>query len=350
MNINSIEKIYSPNIIKNKLVLNADTHLKIVEWRKTVSNIINGKDNRIIVVVGPCSIHDPIAAIEYAKYLVKMKKQFKNELFIIMRVYFEKPRTTVGWKGLINDPNLNDTFMINKGLEVARKLLIEINELGIPVGCEFLDVFTPQYYSDLVTWGAIGARTTESQVHRELASGLPMPIGFKNGTSGSLDIAVDAVVSSNHTHCFLGINEDGIASIVTTIGNSNSHIILRGGTTGVNFDHVSLMHLKKLMKNKVNTKVIIDCSHGNSRKIYTNQPIVLENIMSQYDNDEDIVVGVMIESNLKEGNQTLKPGYDLEYGKSITDACVGINTTTMMLNRISTSHIKKFLKIEYNVF
>ena len=334
ININSIEPIYSPNIIKNKLLLNNETYLKIIEWRNIVSNIVNGKDNRLIVVVGPCSIHDPIAAIEYAHYLVKMKEKFKNEIFIIMRVYFEKPRTTVGWKGLINDPNLNDTFMINKGLEVARKLLIEINELGIPVGCEFLDVFTPQYYSDLVTWGAIGARTTESQVHRELASGLSMPIGFKNGTSGSLDIAVDAVVSSNNSHCFLGINEDGVVSIVTTKGNINSHIILRGGSSGVNFDHVSLMHLKKLIKNKVNTKVLIDCSHGNSGKIYTNQPIVLETIMSQYDNGEDIVVGIMIESNLKEGNQTLKHGYKLEYGKSITDACVGIDTTTLMLNRI----------------
>jgi len=344
INVNTIESIYPPYSIKNKLPINNELGEKITEWRETVADIVNGKDNRIITIVGPCSIHDPKAALEYAKYLVNMKEKFSDELFIIMRVYFEKPRTTIGWKGLINDPNLNDTFKINEGLEIARKLLIDINSMGIPVACEFLDVFTPQYYSDLVTWGAIGARTTESQLHRQLASGLSMPIGFKNGTGGSLDIAVDAVVSSNYSHCFLGINEDGKASIVTTKGNKNTHIILRGGKTGPNFDHVSIMHLKKLMKEKVKTKVIVDCSHGNSGKIHTNQPIVIETLMAQYDNGENMVAGVMIESNLKEGNQKLVSGCkleDLEYGKSITDACVGLNDTTNMLKRMASSHNKR---------
>ena len=341
LNINSIESIYPPYSIKNKFPINSELSNKIIEWRNTVANIVNGTDNRLIAIVGPCSIHDPIAAIEYAKYLVKMKEKYQDELFIIMRVYFEKPRTTIGWKGLINDPELNDTFKINEGLEIARKLLIDINKMNIPVACEFLDVFTPQYYSDLVTWGAIGARTTESQLHRQLASGLSMPIGFKNGTGGSLDIAVDAVISSNYRHCFMGINEDGKASIVTTKGNKNTHIILRGGKTGPNFDHVSIMHLKKLMKNKITTKVIIDCSHGNSGKIHLNQPIVLEAIMAQYDNGENLVAGVMIESNLKPGNQKLVEGCKLEYGLSITDACIDLNMTTNMLNRMATSHNRR---------
>jgi len=337
LNISSIDSIYPPYSIKNELPLNNQLIENIIKWREVVSNIISGKDNRLIAIVGPCSIHDPVAAIEYAKYLVKMKEQYSKELFIIMRVYFEKPRTTIGWKGLINDPYLDDTYKINDGLKIARKLLLEITQLNIPIACEFLDVFTPQYYSDLVTWGAIGARTTESQLHRQLASGLSMPIGFKNGTGGSLDIATDAVISSQHPHSFIGINEDGDASIVNTKGNKDSHIILRGGKTGANFDHVSIMYLKTLMKNRITNKVIIDCSHGNSGKIHTNQPIVLDSIMSQYDNKENIIAGVMIESNLVEGNQSLKIGCDLEYGKSITDACIGLQMTNEMLGRMAKS-------------
>lgn len=337
INIKSIESFYPPCSIKSELPLDNNLSSKIIEWRKIVSDIITGKDNRILVVVGPCSIHDPKAAVEYAKYLQEMKEKYKKELFIVMRVYFEKPRTTVGWKGLINDPNLDNTFKINEGLKIARKLLIDVNALGIPVGCEFLDVFTPQYYADLVSWGAIGARTTESQLHRELASGLSMPIGFKNGTGGSIDIAVDAVVSSKFSHCFLGIDENARASIVTTKGNQDSHIILRGGKTGANFDHVSIMNLKKIIDGKVTNKVIVDCSHGNSGKIHTNQSIVVDTLMSQYDNDETIVAGVMIESNLVEGSQKLINKESLEYGKSITDACVGLPATTNMLERMAKS-------------
>ena len=342
LNIESIESIYPPYSIKNEIPVNNELTKKIIEWRNITSNILSGKDDRIIAIVGPCSIHDSEAALEYAQYLVEMKEKYCDQLFIIMRVYFEKPRTTIGWKGLINDPYLNDTFKINDGLKIARKLLLDITKLNIPIACEFLDVFTPQYYADLVTWGAIGARTTESQLHRQLASGLSMPIGFKNGTGGSLDIAVDAVISSQYSHCFLGIDENGKASIVNTKGNKDTHIILRGGKTGPNFDHVSIMHLKKLMEGKINNKVIIDCSHGNSGKIHSNQPIVIDAVMSQFDNGENVIAGVMIESNLKEGSQKLKVGCELEYGKSITDSCVGLEKTSIMLERIASSWNKRF--------
>lgn len=342
LNIESIESIYPPYSIKNEIPVSNELTQKIIEWRNITSNILSGKDDRIIAIVGPCSIHDSEAALEYAQYLVEMKEKYCDQLFIIMRVYFEKPRTTIGWKGLINDPYLNDTFKINDGLKIARKLLLDITKLNIPIACEFLDVFTPQYYADLVTWGAIGARTTESQLHRQLASGLSMPIGFKNGTGGSLDIAVDAVISSQYSHCFLGIDENGKASIVNTKGNKDTHIILRGGKTGPNFDHVSIMHLKKLMEGKINNKVIIDCSHGNSGKIHSNQPIVIDAVMSQFDNGENVIAGVMIESNLKEGSQKLKVGCELEYGKSITDSCVGLEKTSKMLERIASSWNKRF--------
>ena len=337
ININSIESIYSPLNIKNELSISEDLSNQIIDWRKTVEDIISGKDERIMLIVGPCSIHDPKAAREYGNYLNKMQQKFKKEIFILMRVYFEKPRTTIGWKGLINDPYLNDTYKINDGLRIARQLLIDINKMGIPVACEFLDVFTPQYYADLVTWGAIGARTTESQLHRQLASGLSMPIGFKNGTGGSLDIAVDAVISSQYPHSFLGINESGQASIVTTKGNKSTHIILRGGKSGANFDHVSISNLKKLMNEKITNKVVIDCSHGNSGKLHTNQPIVLDAIMSQFENGENIIAGAMIESNLVEGCQKLGDVSRLVYGKSITDACVGLEVTTQMLQRVANS-------------
>ena len=337
ININSIESIFNPLDIKNEFKIDEELSKEIIAWREAVSNIVSGTDNRLMVIVGPCSIHDPVAALEYAKYLQILQKKYEKELFILMRVYFEKPRTTIGWKGLINDPYLNDTYKINDGLKIARKLLIDINKLGIPVACEFLDVFTPQYYADLVTWGAIGARTTESQLHRQLASGLSMPIGFKNGTGGSLDIAVDAVISSQYPHCFLGINESGQASIVSTKGNKNTHIILRGGKTGANFDHVSVSSLKKLMKDKIRNKVVVDCSHGNSGKIHTNQPIVVDAIMSQYENGEDVFAGTMIESNLVEGCQKLVDPDNLVYGKSITDACVGLDATTLMLDRMAKS-------------
>tara|TARA_B100001093_G_scaffold487442_1_gene523715 strand:+ start:1021 stop:2094 length:1074 start_codon:yes stop_codon:yes gene_type:complete len=341
INISSIESIYSPINIKDELSIDTSLENKIMEWRSSVSKILSGEDSRILIIVGPCSIHDPKAALEYGKFLNTMQEKFKKEIFILMRVYFEKPRTTIGWKGLINDPYLNDTYKINDGLKIARKLLIDINKMNIPVACEFLDVFTPQYYADLVTWGAIGARTTESQLHRQLASGLSMPIGFKNGTGGSLDIAVDAVISSQYPHSFLGIDENGLASIVSTKGNESTHVILRGGKLGANFDHVSVSNLKKIInektKNEKINKVIVDCSHGNSGKIHTNQPIVIDAIMSQLENGENIIAGAMIESNLNEGSQKLTDPERLEYGKSITDSCIGLEMTTQMLQRVADS-------------
>jgi len=345
-NIDEIKELTKPILLRQQVPLKKDILDKIENHRLEIRNILDGNDKRTIVIVGPCSIHNISEAYDYALMLKELQKKYEEKLYIIMRVYFEKPRTTIGWKGLINDPYLNDSYKINDGLKIARKLLVDINEMDIPVACEFLDVFTPQYYADLVTWGAIGARTTESQLHRQLASGLSMPIGFKNGTGGSLDIAVDAVVSSQFKHSFLGINESGKASIVSTKGNQDTHIILRGGKTGPNFDHVSIMHLKKLMNNKISNKVIIDCSHGNSGKIHSNQPIVIDAVMSQFDNGENIIGGVMIESNLKEGSQKLSNDLSsLEYGKSITDACVGLITTTKMLERMAYSWNQRYSRL-----
>ncbi len=342
VNIENIGVIPCPTDIKSIYKLEDSLSENITRARDSIKKVLSGEDKRLIVIVGPCSIHDPKSALEYANYLSSRIKKYKNELLIVMRVYFEKPRTTIGWKGLINDPDLNDTYNIDKGLKVARELLININKLNVPIAVEFLDVITPQYYSDLVSWGAIGARTTESQVHRQLASGLSMPIGFKNGTGGSLDIAIDAVQSSNYEHTFLGIDDLGKASIVSTKGNPDSHVILRGGKTGCNFDHVSIAHLKKLMSGKINKKIIIDCSHGNSNKDYRNQKIVVDCVMSQYLNGEDVIAGIMLESHLKEGNQKLTSDFNkLEYGKSITDSCISLETTDEILENISRLWLQK---------
>lgn len=337
-NIESIEKIITPIELKNKIPLDLNTKTNIIKWRNEIDNIIQGKDNRLIVIIGPCSIHNVEEALDYASKLLLLRELFIDKLFIIMRVYFEKPRTTVGWKGLINDPDLNGSYNINKGLEVSRDLLLKINQMGIPTGCEFLDVFNPQYYADLVSWGAIGARTTESQLHRELASGLSMPIGFKNGTSGNVDIAIDAIICSNHPHVFMGINDEGSSSIVKTKGNKSAHLILRGGSNGPNYDHVNIKAINKMLKSKnITTKIIIDCSHGNSGKSYKNQPLVVESVMSQIENGETHICGLMIESNILEGCQKhdIKNGkVGLEYGKSITDECVNFDTSIKMLERL----------------
>ena len=342
-NIVSIEKIITPTELKTKFPLDSETKKNIIGWRKEIDNIIKGLDNRLIVIIGPCSIHNVDEAIDYAEKLKILREYYKDKLFIIMRVYFEKPRTTIGWKGLINDPDLNGTYNINKGLEMARQLLIEINQLGIPTGCEFLDVFNPQYYADLVSWGAIGARTTESQLHRELASGLSMPIGFKNGTSGNVDIAIDAVICANHHHVFMGIDDNGNSSIVKTCGNKSSHIILRGGIGGPNYDHVNVAIVNKMMKAKnITSKMIVDCSHGNSGKSFKNQPLVVDSIIGQINNGEKNICGVMIESNILEGCQKhdVKNGKEgLEYGKSITDECVSMEESIKMLERMSSLKI-----------
>ena len=334
-NISKFKPIISPAIIKDELPINEKLMRKVIEYRCVVENIVNNTDDRKIVICGPCSIHDYHAAIDYAKQLKQMSLQYPN-LFIIMRVYFEKPRTTIGWKGLINDPDLDNSLNINKGIRLARKLLIDIHNIGLPVGCEFLDTIIPQYISDLVTWGAIGARTVESQVHRELVSGLSMPIGFKNGTSGNIQVAVDAIVSAKNKHCFLGITNEGTPAIITTNGNNNSHLILRGGYHGPNYTKEFIDETIKTMKQaKLTVNIIVDCSHGNSNKDYRNQIKVATNIKQQIINGEHCIKGIMLESNLVEGNQKYSIEKTMVYGQSITDSCINLDTTKEILEIIN---------------
>ena len=277
--------IFSPEDLKKEIPLPSELEEQILEWREEITESIHNINGRFLIIVGPCSIHDPVSALDYAKRLLAFREEFAKNLVIVMRVYFEKPRTTIGWKGLINDPRLDGTCDIATGLRLARRLLLQINQLGLPVGCEFLDVFTPHYFADLISWGAIGARTTESQLHRELASGLPMPIGFKNGTDGSVEVAIDGIVSAQSPHAFLGINHDGKVSIVKTAGNKNLHVILRGSTTGTNYDKASIKNVYSLLQRRnLSTRILIDCSHGNSGKNYKNQPLVIEDVMNQIQN------------------------------------------------------------------
>ncbi len=321
--VESIKPLISPALLMSELPADAELQAFIAKRRQEIADIIQGRDQRLLVIVGPCSIHDEAAALEYAARLKTLSDALQDKLLIVMRVYFEKPRTTIGWKGYINDPELANSFNINKGLRLARELLLKINHLGLACATEFLDVITPQYVADLISWGAIGARTTESQVHRELASGLSMPIGFKNGTTGDVQIAIDAVRASNFPHHFLSVTKQGLSAIVSTQGNPDSHVILRGGKTP-NYD---LEHLQKahelLQKNKVATGLIVDCSHGNSQKNHLNQPKVLQDLAHTKQQHPEIpLCGVMLESHLVAGRQDLKDPKDLAYGQSITDACI----------------------------
>ena len=297
------------------------------DTRQEIARLVHGEDKRLLVIIGPCSIHDPKAALEYAEKLLPLRKKYEKELLIVMRVYFEKPRTTVGWKGLINDPHLDGSFDINFGLRQARRLLLTLNDMGMPASTEFLDMITPQYYADLISWGAIGARTTESQVHRELASGLSCPVGFKNGTDGNLKIAIDAIGAASNPHHFLSVTKAGHSAIVHTAGNPDCHVILRGGKE----PNYSSEHVKgaaeQLVKAGVTPKLMIDFSHANSRKDYKRQMEVAEDTAAQIRNGEDNIMGVMVESHLVEGRQD-KPE---TYGQSITDACIGWDTTEEML-------------------
>ncbi|NML24916.1 3-deoxy-7-phosphoheptulonate synthase AroG [Zoogloea dura] len=302
------------------------------EARSAIHRILFGADDRLLVVIGPCSIHDTDAAMEYARRLKAEADRLKNDLLVVMRVYFEKPRTTVGWKGLINDPMMDGSFRINEGLRIARKLLWEVNELGLPAGTEFLDMITPQYIADLISWGAIGARTTESQVHRELASGLSCPVGFKNGTDGNIRIAVDAIKAAQSPHHFLSVTKAGHSAIVSTSGNEDCHLILRGGK-GPNYDAASVdAACKELAASGLPGKLMVDFSHANSRKQHKLQVEVARDVGAQMANGEDRIIGVMVESHLKEGRQDLKPGVELEYGKSITDACIGWEDSLTVLD------------------
>ncbi|MZI95437.1 3-deoxy-7-phosphoheptulonate synthase AroG [Vibrio sp. CAIM 722] len=305
--------------------------------REAIHNILEGKDDRLVVIIGPCSIHDTEAALEYGKRLKSLRDELGDRLEIVMRVYFEKPRTTVGWKGLINDPYLNDTYEINDGVRIGRKLLLDLTDMGIPTASEFLDMITPQYLADLISWGAIGARTTESQVHRELASGLSCPVGFKNGTDGNIKIAADAIRSAESSHHFLSVTKYGHSAIVQTNGNPYCHIILRGGKEpNYSAEHVAQVK-QKLEEIGMPQKVMIDFSHANSSKQYQRQMVVAQDVCDQIEAGENAIFGVMVESHLVEGRQDLEAGAELTYGQSITDACIGWDDTEKMLRQLANA-------------
>ena len=327
-----------PAILLEELPLTEHASQTISRGRRQAEQIIQGQDDRLLVIVGPCSIHDPKAALEYADRLQSVVERFAGDLLLVMRVYFEKPRTTIGWKGLINDPKLDGSFDINNGLRTARQLLLTLAERGLPTGSEFLDVITPQHIADLISWGAIGARTTESQIHRELASGLSMPVGFKNGTDGSVQIAVDAIGAARGEHHFLSVTKQGISAIVSTRGNENCHVILRGSNAGPNHDAGSVAAAAALLeKAGLGTKIMIDCSHGNSRKDHRNQPTVAGEVAAQVAAGNRSLCGVMLESHLREGKQNHSAATPLVYGQSITDACIAWDTTVPVLEELAAA-------------
>ena len=322
-----------PSKLHNDIPLDYTSADTVSNTRRSIQNILHDNNPRLLVIVGPCSIHDIEAAKEYAEYIQEFRKKYNDKLEIVMRVYFEKPRTTVGWKGLINDPDINETYNIAKGVEMARKLLIEIAELGLPAGTEFLDPISPQYVTDIISWGAIGARTAESQIHRELASGLSCPIGIKNGTDGGLKAAIDGIQAANHSHVFLGATKEADIAMLKTAGNNDAHIILRGGKVP-NFDKESVENtLTALKEAEVNESIMIDASHGNSQKKFKQQIPVIDSICEQISDGNKNIKGVMIESHLNEGNQKITE--KLNYGQSITDACMGWDDTVMCLSKLN---------------
>jgi 3-deoxy-7-phosphoheptulonate synthase len=332
-----IKELTPPSVLLDKLEPSKATTDRIVKTRAEIHRILHSANDRLLVVIGPCSIHDYDAGIEYAKRLLTQYHKHSNELLIVMRVYFEKPRTTVGWKGLINDPHLDGSFDINEGLDLARRFLLEVNELGVPAATEFLDTITPQYTADLVSWGAIGARTPESQIPRELASGLSCPVGFKNGTDGNIRIAVDAIKAAASPHHFLSVTKDGRSAIISTTGNEDCHVILRGGKTP-NYDAENIDAVaKELAQSGLNAKVMVDCSHANSQRQYKLQKQVAVNVAEQLNTGDDRIIGLMIESHLNEGRQDHEPGCALEYGKSITDGCLGWDDTVEILDMLAES-------------
>ncbi|MDM4770506.1 3-deoxy-7-phosphoheptulonate synthase [Solimonas sp. SE-A11] len=338
--ISSVRPVSTPAQVQDEFPLTDNAAATVFQTRKEIQDILHGRDSRLLVIVGPCSIHDTQAALEYAARLKAFREQVQDDLLVVMRVYFEKPRTTVGWKGLINDPNLNDSYDIEQGLRVARKLLVTLNDMGVPAGVEFLDLLTPQYLADLVSWGAIGARTTESQLHREMASGLSCPVGFKNGTDGSVKVAVDAIVSAQSPHRFLSLTKDGQISIFETAGNADCHVILRGGSSGTNYDAKSVdAACAALTKAGLKPQVMVDFSHANSQKQHKRQVNVGEDVGHQIAGGDDRIVGVMIESHLVEGRQDIGP--DMVYGQSITDACIHWDDTTAVLGGLAASVAKR---------
>ena len=330
LRIRGVKKLATPSELKNEYPLNKVLVNQIIQQRKIIRDIINKKDKRLLVIIGPCSIHDTDAAFEYAKRLIKLSESVNDKYFVVMRVYFEKPRTTTGWKGFINDPHLDDSCDMEYGLKEARKLLIEISKMGLPMATEFLDPIIPQYTADLISWAAIGARTTESQTHREMASGLSMPVGFKNGTDGNIQVAINAISSASIPHSFLGIDQDGRTSVITTEGNPNTHLVLRGGENSPNFENPEVqIALKKLNDANIDPKLMIDCSHANANKIASNQINVWDNIIKQRSNGNYSIIGAMIESFIESENKKIIG--ENRYGLSITDPCISWTDTEKML-------------------
>ena len=338
LRIRSLHPLLPPAILMEEYPVDEKASNIVAEGRKNASRIVHGEDDRLLVIVGPCSIHDTKAALEYAGKLLPVRQRYIDDLEIIMRVYFEKPRTTVGWKGLINDPDLDGSFRINHGLRIARELLVNLADQGMPAGTEFLDTIVPQFTADLVTWGAIGARTTESQIHRELASGLSMPVGFKNGTDGNIQIAIDAVGASCQKHHFLSVTKQGLAAIVETKGNDSCHLILRGSKHGPNFHAEAVTEVtEKLASKNLRASVMVDCSHGNSNKDHRKQPEVAANLAEQVSAGSQSIFGVMLESHLVEGQQKYKSAESATYGQSITDACISWEQTEPVLESLAAA-------------
>ena len=339
INVDSQEVLLTPLQLKQALPMSDAVRATVADSRQVIRDILDRKDHRLFVVVGPCSIHDPVAAMDYARRLRALAAELDDTLYIVMRVYFEKPRTTVGWKGLINDPHLDDSFKLEEGLHIGRRLLLDILELGMPTSTEALDPISPQYLQDLITWSAIGARTTESQTHREMASGLSSPVGFKNGTDGNLTVATNALNSVAKPHRFLGINSEGQVSLFTTRGNPYGHIVLRGGSTGPNYDSVHIRICEQeLEKAGVAPNIMVDCSHANSNKQPELQPLVVENVANQILEGNKSIVGLMIESNIHAGNQSIPENLeDLAYGVSVTDGCIDWETTEASLRAMRAS-------------
>ncbi|MGM0542849.1 MAG: 3-deoxy-7-phosphoheptulonate synthase [Pseudomonadota bacterium] len=329
LNVLAQDVLTTPEALKQDVPLTEAAERTVIEGRHTIQRILDGSDPRLLMVVGPCSIHDVDAALDYARRLRALADEVSDSLYIVMRVYFEKPRTTVGWKGLINDPHINDSFEIDEGLHIARKLLVDLAEIGLPLATEALDPISPQYLQDCISWSAIGARTTESQTHREMASGLSSPVGFKNGTDGSLDVAINALQSVASPHNFLGINQSGQVAIIRTRGNGYGHVVLRGGNGKPNYDSVSVALAERELKNaNLSANIMIDCSHANSNKDAALQPLVLENVTNQILEGNTSIIGLMVESNIGWGNQKVPADLgDLQYGVSITDACIDWDTT-----------------------
>lgn len=344
VNVAAQDVLLTPAEVKRRVPLTERAEHTVLEGRHSLERILDRRDHRLMVVVGPCSIHDPAAAMDYAQRLKRVADEVADTLFVVMRVYFEKPRTTTGWKGLINDPHMDDSFDIEQGLQLARKVLSDINELGLPAGTEALDPITPQYMGDLVTWSAIGARTTESQTHREMASGLSTPVGFKNGTDGGLQVAINALLSVSRPHSFLGIDQGGQVSVIRTKGNGYGHIVLRGGSKGPNYDSVTMAVVEKeLGKNKLPANIVVDCSHANSNKDHNLQPLVMGDCAHQIVDGNQSIVGVMLESNINGGNQSIPSDpRQLKYGVSVTDACIDWTTTEKLL-RDTRSKLKDVL-------